>query len=235
MDVKVIQEELSHLANAETAVILQRFFKTGKGQYGEGDTFRGIKVPAIRKLLKKYSDISILETVKLLHSFFHEDRLLALLILVDKFRKGEESLKKRIYDAYLKNIKFVNNWDLIDLSAEHIIGPYLMGKDKKLLTKLANSNILWERRIAVLSTFHFIKSGKFDQTFIIAKILLKDKEDLIHKAVGWMLREIGKRDLIAEEKFLNKHYMKMPRTMLRYAIEKFPETKRKAYLSGKVI
>jgi 3-methyladenine DNA glycosylase AlkD len=235
MGMKEIQKELALAGNKETADILQRFFKTGKGEYGEGDVFRGIKVPIIRKLSKKYNDIFLSEVVKLLHSSFHEDRLLALLILVEKYRKGNEALKEKIFKLYLANAKYVNNWDLVDLSAEHIIGVHLFEKDKRLLTTLAKSNILWERRIAVLSSFHFIKNGKFSETLTVAKILLKDKEDLIHKAVGWMLREIGKRDLFIEEKFLRKHYKEMPRTMLRYAIERFPENKRKAYLTGKII
>lgn len=234
MKVKDIQNDLDHLASKEIATVLQRFFKTGKGEYGEGDIFRGIKVPNIRNLCKKYKDISLNETKKLLHSAYHEDRLLALFILVEKYRKGEETVRNQIFRLYLKNTKYINNWDLIDLSAEHIIGPHLEKGDKSLLTKLAKSNSLWERRIAVLSTFHFIKDKKFNQTLKIAAILLKDKEDLIHKAVGWMLREIGKRDLSVEEEFLKKNYKKMPRTMLRYAIEKFPENKRKAYLLGKV-
>lgn len=234
MDVSEIKEELSLLGDKEKAAILKRFFKTGKGQYGEGDKFRGIKVPEIRKLSKKYIDMSLSDAKSLLHSKFHEDRLLALFILVLKYQKGDEVLREKIYNLYLANMKYVNNWDLVDLSAEHIIGATLANKDKKLLTKLAKSSVLWERRIAVLSTFHFIKRGDYEQTLKMAELLLKDEEDLIHKAVGWMLREVGKRDIKVEEKFLKKYYKEMPRTMLRYAIEKFPESKRKAYLLGKI-
>jgi len=234
MAVSEIKEELSLLGDKEKATILKRFFKTGKDQYGEGDKFRGIKVPEIRKLSKKYKDISLSDTKNLLHSKFHEDRLLALFILVLKYQKGDEALKEKIYKLYLANLKYVNNWDLVDLSAEHIIGATLANKDRKLLIKMAKSKVLWERRVAVLSTFNFVKKGEYDQTLQIAEILLRDDEDLIHKAVGWMLREIGKRNIKAEEKFLKKYYKIMPRTMLRYAIEKFPESRRQAYLLGKV-
>ncbi len=234
MAVSEIKEELSLLGDKEKATILKRFFKTGKDQYGEGDKFRGIKVPEIRKLSKKYKDISLSDTKNLLNSKFHEDRLLALFILVLKYQKGDEALKEKIYKLYLANLKYVNNWDLVDLSAEHIIGATLANKDRKLLIKMAKSKVLWERRVAVLSTFNFVKKGEYDQTLQIAEILLRDDEDLIHKAVGWMLREIGKRNIKAEEKFLKKYYKIMPRTMLRYAIEKFPESRRQAYLLGKV-
>ncbi len=234
MSVSNIKKDLTLLGDKEKALFLKRFFKTGKGEYGENDNFRGIKVPEIRKLAKKHKDISLTDTKDLLHSKFHEDRLLALFILVMKYQKADEALKEKIYELYLTNLKYVNNWDLVDLSAEHIIGSALVNKDKKLLTRLAKSKILWERRIAVLSTFHFIKNGEYDQTVKIAELLLKDEEDLIHKAVGWMLREIGKRNIKVEEKFLRKHYKKMPRTMLRYAIEKFSESRRRAYLLGNV-
>lgn len=234
MTAKIVQNELNILADKKKALILKRFFKTGKGQYGEGDKFRGIKVPEIRKLSKKYKDISFSDTKNLLHSKYHEDRLLALFILVLKYQKGDEAIKEKIYKLYLANLKYVNNWDLVDLSAEHIIGATLANKDKKLLTKMAKSKVLWERRIAILSTFNFIKKEEYDQTLQIAEILLRDEEDLIHKAVGWMLREIGKRNIKIEEKFLKKYYKIMPRTMLRYAIEKFSEPRRQEYLLGKV-
>jgi 3-methyladenine DNA glycosylase AlkD len=159
---------------------------------------------------------------------------LALLILVRTYARGDAHTKKRIYELYLKNTRYVNNWDLVDASAEHIVGAFVMGKSKKPLSVLARSKDLWERRIAIMATFHFIKGGKFAETLKIAKVLLADKEDLIHKAVGWMLREVGKRNLQSEERFLQEHYKRMPRTMLRYAIERFPESKRQRYLKGEI-
>jgi len=230
MMVEEIQRELDRLADPEKAAIHRRFFKTGKGEYGEGDVFRGIRVPEIRKLAKRYTDIPRKDTERLLHSPFHEDRALALMILVLRCVKSDEAVRREVYSLYLANTKHINNWDLVDMSAEHIVGGFLIDKDKEPLMRLADSNILWERRIAVMATFHFIKKGRFDETLMIAARLLNDPEDLIHKAVGWMLREIGKRDMTAEETFLRKHYLKMPRTMLRYAIERFPEAIRLAYL-----
>ena len=230
--VEEIRRELDRLADPEKAVIHQRFFKTGKGEYGEGDVFRGIRVPEIRKLAKRHKDIPLKDTESLLRSPFHEDRALALMILVHRCAKGEGALRREIYSLYLTNTKYINNWDLVDMSAEHIVGAFLIDKDKEPLMRLAASNILWERRIAVMATFHFIKKGNFDETLMIAARLLNDPEDLIHKAVGWMLREIGKRDMPAEETFLKQHYLRIPRTMLRYAIERFPEAVRLAYLKG---
>jgi len=229
-----IKKRLKQLANKEKAEVLQRFFKTGPGEYGEGDVFIGVKVPDLRKVAKVFQDIATEDVIVLLESAIHEERLLALLILVRKYVKGNETAKKRIYRLYLKKTKFINNWDLVDVTAHHIVGDYLMDKNKAPLYRLAKSEDLWERRIAILATFYFIKHGKYEETLKIAKILLTDKEDLIHKAVGWMLREIGKRDMILEEMFLQKHYKEMPRTMLRYAIEKFPEPKRQKYLKGKI-
>jgi len=229
-----IQNELRRLSNKEIAEHSQRFFKTGKGQYGEGDIFLGIRVPVLRKTAKKYQEISIDECARLLKSKFHEHRLLALLMLVAIFKKANSKDRKAIYTLYLDNTIFINNWDLVDSSAEHIIGAYLRGIDKKPIYRLAKSDILWERRISIMSTFHFIKYNEFVDALRISKILLHDKEDLIHKAVGWMLREIGKRDIGAEEEFLKKHYKQMPRTMLRYSIEIFPESKRQRYLKGQV-
>jgi 3-methyladenine DNA glycosylase AlkD len=229
-----IKKRLKQLANKEKAEVLQRFFKTGPGEYGEGDVFIGVKVPDLRKVAKDFQDIATEDVIVLLESAIHEERLLALLILVRKYVKGNETAKKRIYRLYLKKTKFINNWDLVDVTAHHIVGDYLMDKNKAPLYRLAKSEDLWERRIAILATFYFIKHGKYEETLKIAKILLTDKEDLIHKAVGWMLREIGKRDMIFEEMFLKQHYKEMPRTMLRYAIEKFPEPKRQKYLKGKI-
>ena len=229
-----IKKRLKQLANKEKAEVLQRFFKTGPGEYGEGDVFIGVKVPDLRKVAKVFQDIATEDVIVLLESAIHEERLLALLILVRKYVKGNETAKKRIYRLYLKKTKFINNWDLVDVTAHHIVGDYLMDKNKAPLFRLAKSEDLWERRIAILASFYFIKHGKYEETLKIARILLTDSEDLIHKAVGWMLREIGKRDMILEEMFLQKHYKEMPRTMLRYAIEKFPEPKRQKYLKGKI-
>jgi 3-methyladenine DNA glycosylase AlkD len=229
-----IKKRLKQLANKEKAEVLQRFFKTGPGEYGEGDVFIGVKVPDLRKVAKDFQDIATEDVIVLLESAIHEERLLALLILVRKYVKGNETAKKRIYRLYLKKTKFINNWDLVDVTAHQIVGDYLMDKNKAPLYRLAKSEDLWERRIAILASFYFIKHGKYEETLKIARILLTDSEDLIHKAVGWMLREIGKRDMILEEMFLQKHYKEMPRTMLRYAIEKFPEPKRQKYLKGKI-
>ena len=234
MNHKIIHNELLQLANEKIAEHSQRFFKTGKGEYGEGDIFLGIRVPLLRKLVKKYRGISITEVRKLLHSKFHEERLLAVLMLVQLFKSGDKSVEKQVYDLYLENTEFINNWDLVDISASHIVGAHLHEKDKAPLYNLVQSKNLWERRISIISTFYFIRQNEFDDTLKLAKILLNDKEDLIHKAVGWMLREVGKREIEFEEEFLQEHYNIMPRTMLRYAIEKFPETSRKMYLRGEI-
>lgn len=230
-----IQKELARLADPQTASISQRFFKTGPGEYASGDLFRGIRVPVLRKLSKVYQSLTLPEAERLLKSPFHEDRLLALLILIRLYAKGDEATRSKIYQIYLKNTRFINNWDLIDSSAEHIIGAFLWDRGRKPIYRLAQSSSLWERRIAVMATFHFIKRGEFSETLKIARVLLSDSEDLIHKAAGWMLREIGKRDLKAEEDFLQVNYKRMPRVMLRYAIEKFPEEKRVQYLKGEII
>lgn len=218
----------------EQAAISQRFFKTGPGEYGEGDVFLGIKVPVLRKLAKEYSDLPYKNVKAILGSKYHELRLMALLVMVDQFSKGDQKKKKSIYSLYLKSTRFINNWDLVDSSAHHIVGPYLINVSKAPLYKLAQSGLLWERRIAIMSTFYYIKNNKYSEALKISEMLLADKEDLIHKAVGWMLREIGKRDLPREEAFLKQHYRNMPRTMLRYAIERFPEPKRKKYLLGQI-
>lgn len=226
-----IKKDIEDLENPEKAKLLQRFFKTGPGQYGEGDIFLGITVPLQRQIAKKYTNLSLDEIQELLSSKIHEHRLIALLILIDKYKKADQIKKEEILNLYLKNTKYINNWDLIDLSAPNIVGDYFLEKDKSILYKLANSDNLWEKRIAVLATFTFIKNNRFDDSLKISEILLKDKHDLIHKAVGWMLREIGKKDQKTEEDFLKKHYKNMPRTMLRYSIERFSEEKRKFYLS----
>jgi 3-methyladenine DNA glycosylase AlkD len=234
MSVEKIQNRLEKLADKGKAQVLQRFFKTGPGEYGEGDVFLGIKVPELRKLAKEYQGITLKESKQLLKSPIHEQRLLALLILTRSFSKGGEGRKKRIYDFYLKNTRYINNWDLVDISAEYIVGAYLMERSKKPLYGLAKSETMWERRISIMSTFHYIKCDQFYQTLKISKMLLSDEEVLIHKVVGWMLREVGKRDLPIEEKFLKAHYKMMPRTMLRYAIERLPEAKRQRYLKGEI-
>ncbi len=234
MTVHEIRRKLRQPGNKQRAKVSQRFFKTAPGEYGEGDVFCGIKVPELRKLAREYQDITTQEIKQLLKSFIHEERLLPLLILVLTYAKGDETAKKRTYELYLKNTKFINNWDLVDGSAEYIVGDFLIDKSKKPLYSLAKSRIVWERRIAIMSTVHFIKRNEFSQMLKISGMLLSDGENLIHKAVGWMLREVGKRDLPTEEKFLKEHYQKMPRTMLRYAIEKLPKSKRQHYLKGNI-
>ncbi len=229
-----IRRHLQKHADPEKAKILQGFFKTGPGEYGDGDKFLGIVVPVIRKLVKQCQDAHVGEIRKLLKSAIHEERLLALLLLVRKFEKGDDGLRTQIYDLYLKSTRYINNWDLVDLSAPNIVGAFLIDKSREPLYRLAASHDLWERRIAILSTFAFIRQNDFAHTLRIIKILLSDEHDLIHKASGWMLREAGKRSLSAEEKFLKRHSGKMPRTMLRYAIERFPESKRRSYLNGTV-
>jgi 3-methyladenine DNA glycosylase AlkD len=228
-----IKQRLRGLANSHSAAFLLSFFETGPGEYGEGDRFRGIRVPVIRKLAKEYQGLTLAESQKLLCSSYHEDRLLALLILVRTYERGDDAVKRKVYNLYLKNARFINNWDLVDVSAPQIVGGFLWDKDRDALYRLAQSSNLWQRRMAIMATFHFIRRGDFTDTLKMAVMLLPDREDLIHKAVGWMLREVGKRDRQAEERFLNEHCGGMPRVMLRYAIEKFPEPKRRQYLRGK--
>ncbi|MBM4175727.1 MAG: DNA alkylation repair protein [Ignavibacteria bacterium] len=232
--IEEVKKRLRQFARKDNANTLQRFFKTGPGEYGEGDIFIGVMVPQIRLTAKEFSDLSLSDLRRLISSEIHEERLTALLILVHQYKKGDESHKEKIYNFYFRSKKHINNWDLIDLTAEHIVGAYLLDKDKSILYDLAKSENLWGRRISMLSCFHYIKKESFETALEISEILLNDEHDLIQKAVGWMLREIGKRDLETEERFLKKHYKHMPRTMLRYAIEKFPEKKRQAYLKGKI-
>ena len=227
-----IRRDLRQCASPEKARILSRFFKTGKGQYGEGDVFLGITVPEQRRVAKRYPDLTLRELLDLLSSRIHEHRLVSLLILVAKYGKSDEAGRREIFDFYLSNTRRINNWDLVDLSAPNIPGEYLLDKDASILCRLAESENIWERRIAIMATLAFIRKGRFDDTFRIARMLLSDDHDLIHKAVGWMLREVGKRDRKAEEAFLKKHYRRMPRTMLRYAIERFEENKRKSFLKA---
>ena len=229
-----IKQILQKKANPKKAALYQRFFKTGKGEYGEGDLFLGITVPELRKIAKQYSDLSLAQIQLLLQSTIHEHRLIALYILVAQFEKAtkehDEKKQKQIVDFYVDNTTYINNWDLVDTSAHKILGVYYLHRSRKQLFVFVRSKNLWERRIAVIATFLFIQQNDFDDALKIAALLLTDNHDLIHKAVGWMLREIGKRNQQIEENFLKKHASQMPRTMLRYAIEKLPEKKRKTYL-----
>jgi len=229
--------EIESEKNEEQAKNLQRFFKTKKGEYGEGDIFLGIKVPIQRRIVKKYwKGITLKEIQELLNSKIHEKRLMGLLILVEMYKKSKENkLKQReIFEFYLKNTSRVNNWDLVDLSAPSIVGDFSNVEGTEILKFLAKSKNIWERRIAIISTAPFIKKRIFGETLSIADILINDEHDLIHKAVGWMLREVGKKNQEVLEIFLKERYKQMPRTMLRYAIEKFPEEKRKKYLKGEI-
>ena len=224
---------MKKLSNPKKAKLLSRFFKSGKGENGEGDIFLGVTVPESRKIAIKYKSLSLEEVEDLLKSKIHEERLIALLLLVHNYQKHPEK-RQEIYNFYPKSTKYINNWDLVDLSCHQIIGEYLLDKNRAVLYKLANSSNLWEKRISIISTAAFIRKNQFKDTISISKILLKDKHDLIHKAVGWMLREVGKRDKEELINFLNSHYKEMPRTMLRYSIEKLPEKQRKSYLTGEV-
>ena len=230
-EAEIIRSELQSLSDPAKAQALARFFKTGPGDYGEGDKFHGAVVPQVRRIVKAHRSAPGREVRKLLSSKFHEERLTALLILVDQYKRGDDKKKKDIYELYLASTAHINNWDLVDLTAPHIVGAYLDGRDTAVLTRLALSKSLWERRIATLSTFHFIGKGDSREALRIAELLLHDPHDLIHKAVGWMLREVGKRSsLAAERRFLDAHATVMPRTMLRYAIERFPPQLRLHYL-----
>jgi len=224
------RKELYKIRDKENAKNLARFFKTEKGQYGEGDVFWGIKVPNQRIVAKECSNASMKEVESLLKDEVHECRLTALLILIQKYKKADSKEKEKIFKFYLKNSKYINNWDLVDLSAPQIVGDFLLNKGKDILYKLAKSKNLWERRIAIISTFTLLRDKQFKDTLAISEILLNDKHDLIHKAVGWMLRELGKRDKDVEVEFLTKYCKQMPRTMLRYSIEKFDEKERKTFL-----
>jgi 3-methyladenine DNA glycosylase AlkD len=230
---KNLREDLNLHASPQKAEELKRFFKTGKGQYGEGDIFLGVHVPDSKKIVRKYAGISLDDLLSLLSSKIHEERLIALLIMVEKSKRADDAGKEILYKKYLENTQYINNWDLVDLSADKVVGSYLFDKPKDVLYSLALSENLWERRISILATYDFIKKGICEDTLKIAKVLLNDRHDLIHKAVGWMLREVGKRcSQEALEQFLMINYKQMPRTMLRYAIEKFPETLRLQYLKG---
>lgn len=229
---KALRKELYGLANPADAKFLQGFFKTGPGQYGEGDKFLGLRVPALRTLARNYAELSRDDVLQMLASSWHEERLLALVIMVDAYESGDAVERKKVHRDYLANTRYINNWDLVDASAASIVGGHLEAGDIALLVRLARSKDLWERRIAIVATHYFIKRDKFGPTLIISELLLRDSHDLIHKAVGWMLREVGKRDRKVLDGFLREHYHEMPRTMLRYAIERHPEALRKKYLAG---
>ena len=229
------RDEIQALANKEIAKHSLRFFKTSKGEYGYGDVFLGVRTPQIRLIAKKYIDISTVDMKTIIKSKYHEERLLGLIILVNKYSKAkDEKVRNQLYKIYVSSFKYVNNWDLVDVTCPHVIGKHLIDKERSILYSWAKSDDLWTKRIAIVSTHWFIRKNDLDDTFKIAEILLNDEHDLIHKAVGWMLREAGKRDLEKEEIFLKKHYKNMPRTMLRYSIEKFPEPKRQKYLKGTI-
>ena len=230
-----IQTDLRKLANKRIAKHSQAFFKTAKGEYGEGDVFLGIKVPAIRKIVQDYRELPLEETLTLVKSRFHEERLTGLLILAHRYTRAKSDLERnRVFKIYVNHFRYINNWDLVDATCPTIVGRHLSTKDRRVLYRWAKSKILWPRRIAIISTLAFIRKGDFKDTLALSAHLLKDPHDLMHKAVGWMLREIGKRDLNTLETFLSRHYSKMPRTMLRYAIEKLPESRRQQYLKGNV-
>lgn len=222
-----IEKEIQSKKDPIQAKTLSRFFKNEKGQYGEGDIFLGVTVPTLRIIVKKYSkDISLKDVQKLLNSKIHEYRLTALLILVEKYKEDKEL----IYNTYIKNFRNINNWDLVDLTAPKIMGDFLKDKNRDILYSLSTSNNLWEKRISIVATLAFIKDNDFKDTLKISEILLKDEHDLIHKAVGWMLREVGKRNKDLEKEFLDKYYRIMPRTMLRYSIEKFDPKEKEFYM-----
>jgi 3-methyladenine DNA glycosylase AlkD len=232
MNAKEISKRLQKMGNKEDSLFLQGFFKTGAGQYGEGDIFLGIRVPVLRTLAKEYKALPIKEVLPLLRSPYHEVRLFALILFVNAFANSDEIIQKKIYSLYMANTRYINNWDLVDISAPNIVGAFLLERSRRPLYQLAKSKSLWERRISILATFYFIKNNQFADAVRIAGFLLQDKEDLIHKAAGWMLREIGKRDIECAESFLQKHCQVMPRTMLRYAIERFTPSKKRKYMTG---
>jgi 3-methyladenine DNA glycosylase AlkD len=230
-----IKQDLKSKATKKRAQALAWFFKTGKGEYGEGDEFIGVTLPELRRVTQKYADkVSLKDIENLLKDKVHEYRICALAMLSHRYQKADAKTKKAIVDFYLKHTAGINNWDLVDCSAGRILGDYLLNKNRAILYKLAGSKNLWEKRIAIIATSAFIDKNQLSDTLKIAKILIGDKHDLIHKAVGWMLREVGKRSLKTEEAFLKKNYKIMPRTMLRYAIERFTEKRRQAYLKGTI-
>ncbi len=225
-----VKTELEKLSDPEYAVRLQGFFKTGEGEYGEGDVFLGLRVPETRRVARKYRKIPLTDVLELLRSGFHEHRLIALFILTEQFNRGDEKARRQIVELYLTNTAYVNNWDLVDSSAHKILGAWLVDRPKDVIYELAGSESLWERRISIISTFAFIDKGDLADALALATILVDDGHDLIHNATGWVLREIGKKDQSVLEEFLSGHYKTMPRTMLRYAIEKLPEDRRRFFM-----
>jgi 3-methyladenine DNA glycosylase AlkD len=233
-DLEQLEGILRDLADPQIAIHSARFFKTGKGEYGEGDRFLGIRVPQLRKLVPRCRELPLFAVQELLQSLFHEKRLLAALILVDRFKRGTGAEQESIFTLYVRNLGIgINNWDIIDTTCPHIMGAWLAERDRQVLYSLAKSENLWQRRAAMLACFYFIRKNDFTNALDIASLLLEDRQDLIHKAVGWMLREIGKRDQAVEEQFLEKYCRTMPRTMLRYAIERFEPELRKQYMDAK--
>lgn len=229
-----VEARLREIGDPEHARFVAGYFRTGPGEYGEGDRFLGIRIPALRARVREYRGVPIDTLAVLMRSEWHEARLFALLLLVDAYERADAEAREAIYRLYLRNTRYINNWDLVDSSAPYIVGAHLETRDRSVLDELARSESLWERRIAILATQHFIRRGDFGTTLRIAEVLVDDGHDLIHKAVGWMLREVGNRDRAAEEAFLIRHHRTMPRTMLRYAIEKFPPDLRQRYLRGEM-
>ena len=226
-----VRRDIRRLARPERAEINKWFFKTGPGEYGAGDRFLGVTVPQLRVLSREYRDMRLTYVARLLHSPWHEERLLALLIMVGQYVRGNERSRRTIHHLYLRSTGSINNWDLVDSSAPQIVGAHLQTRDRRILRRLARSKSVWQRRIAMIATYHYIRQRDFKDALAIAALLRRDEHDLIHKAVGWMLREIGNRDRAAEERFLRAHAPRMPRTMLRYAVEKFPQPLRRKYMA----
>ena len=223
---KTITSELQALSNAEKREIFPKFFKAGKGEYGEGDRFLGVTVPNVRAIAKQHKDIALAEIQELIQSEWHEVRLCALLIMVEKSKKKDEALRQQLFDLYLSQTDRINNWDLVDLSCRFIVGEYLLDKSRDILYQLAHSPLLWDNRIAIVSTYAFIRKGQLEDTYALSDLMMQHPHDLMHKAIGWMLREAGKRDSERLYDYVMSHRADMPRTMLRYAIEKFSPTER---------
>lgn len=234
MTLAEIDGEMRAMADPAHAAGAARYFRTGPGEYGEGDVFLGLRAPQMHALARRHRGLPLADVLALLHEAEHEKRLLAVLLMANAYPKADEAGRQALYDAYLANTRFINNWDLVDSSAPQVVGAHLATRNRAPLAALAASPLLWDRRIAIVSTLHLIRAGDFGPTLDVAARLLGDRHDLIHKATGWMLREVGKRDQAALEGFLRRHLDAMPRTMLRYAIERFPEPLRLAYLRGTV-
>jgi len=226
-----LKRRLRSLANPAHAKTAQWFFKTGPGEYGEGDQFLGVRVPVLRELVREFATLDLKAVTTLLHSPWHEERLLAVLLLVRQYDRGTPAERTAIFRLYLRSLRNINNWDIVDSSAPQIVGRHLDGRGRATLIRLAKARLLWSRRVAMMATFHSIRQGDFGDALAIATLLLKDEHDLIHKAAGWMLREVGQRDRATQERFLDRHSETMPRTMLRYAIEKLPPARRRTYLA----